>query len=268
MERERIPRVDDFLRRIKAPGVIVPDSAKDFGMYERMDQAFEGLHDRLEELRRNYGRLGYSAQNLMSDLSKAFIEATQNGDEEDMAFFDHDMDVLTEGFEEVTAEGEIAEVGNRFSRTIWQERHEAELFNRIWSVIIGVTDQIPNLTPWQTFGSKGGNVQAFLYGYLDVVSELAKAVTDEQSKISTVEEEFRLFERYLAVASSIALKLSEYRHVPGYVINNAYGRWAAYTTKLRTVYGTIAHVRREYNLRRSIQRMIKATITRLEDDGR
>ncbi len=141
---------------------------------------------------------------------------------------------------------------------MWQEQMEAELFGKIWPVIVGKTEAVPALTHWKDFK---GNVQAFLYGYLDTVSELGKALTEELSKPDmTSELEFALFERYLAIAESITLRLSEERHVPGYVINNGYGRWTAYTKKLRTAYGTIAHVRRDYNLRRSIERMVKSAL--------
>lgn len=249
-------RVDDILREIYWPQTYKPDPLKDFGMYNQMDVAFSGLSEHLDELRRNQGRLGYASQNALSDLSKAYIEAAQRGDEEEMMYIGLSMQQLTESFQDASVSGELAETGNRFSRTIWQEQMEAELFGRIWQVITAKAEEVPPLTHWNGFK---GNVQAFLYGYLDVVSELAKALTNELSKPDiTSELEFALFERYLSVAESITLRLSQERHVPGYVINNGYGRWMAYTKKLRTAYGTIAHVRRDYNLRRSIERMIRA----------
>lgn len=261
MEPQREPRSDDFLRRIKKPRVVIPDPAKDFRMYERMNEAMDGLHERLEHLRRSYGFIGYSAQNLASDLSKAYIDEAQIGEEEseeEMAFLDHDMEQLLVGFNEATEKGEIAETGNRFSRTISQEIMEAYLFAKIWPVIIGKTEEVPVVISWKKFE---GNVQAYLYGFLDVVSELAKALDEELSQDSmTVEKEFDLFRRYLTIASSIVLRLSQERHTPGYIINNGYGPWMAYTRKLRTAYGTIAHVRREYNLRRSMERMIQRSV--------
>lgn len=248
-------RVKDVLREIYWPKFIEPDPVKDFGMYKRMNQAFSGLSEHLEELRSNQGRLGYGSQNALSDLSKAYIEASLRGDEEEMMYIERSIQELAESFQAASETGDLAETGNKFSRTIWQEQMEAELFGRIWPVVIGKTTEVPELTHWKDFK---GNVQAFLYGYLDVVSELAKALVEELSKSDiTTEQEFGLFERYLAISKSIILRLSLERHVPGYVINNGYGRWTAYTKKLRTAYGCIAHVREGYNLRRSIQRMLQ-----------
>ena len=252
MERQRQPRVDDFLKAILKPVFRIPRPEEDFHVYERIDEAFDGLREHLDKLRSNQGRLGYSAQNLMSDLTKAYIESSQLNEEEDAAFLDNDMERLVEGFSEVGHE--IAEGSNRFSKTLWQERHEAKLFGQIWPVVAGKIDEVPQLLPWNKFK---GNVQAYLYGYLDVVTELAKAVGERLSSPMTTDEELDLFKRYLAVANSIALQLSRHRHVPGYVVNNAFGHWAAYTTKLRTVYGCIANVRRDYNLRLSNRRIIE-----------
>lgn len=254
-------RADEFLRRIRKPRVVIPDPAKDFHIYERMSEAMDGLHEHLDRLRRNYGAVGYSSQNLMSDLTKAYIDEAQvgsEGSEEEMAFLDHDMEQLSLGINESSGRGDIAEVGNRFSRTMWQERLEADLFGKIWPVIVGRVDEVPAIISWKNFQ---GNIQAYLYGFLDVVSELAKALTEELSRDDmTIEKEFQLFQRYLVMASSITLRLSQERHAPGYVINNGYGPWMAYTRKLRTVYGTIAYVRREYNLRRSMERMIQRSM--------
>lgn len=258
---QRDPRPDDFLRRIKKPRVVVPDPTQDFHMYDRMNEAMNGLHEHLDRLRRNYGAIGYSAQNLMSDLTKAYIDETQAGNEgfeEEMAFLDDGMEQLAVGFNQASESGEIAEVGNRFSRTIWQEKFEADLYRKIWPVIVDRADEVPGIVSWKNFQ---GNVQAYLYGFLDVVSELAKGLDEELSgNDMTIEKEFGLFQRYLAIASSITLRLSQERHAPGYVINNGYGPWMAYTRKLRTAYGTIAHVRREYNLRRSMERMIQRSV--------
>ena len=253
---KRDSRPDDFIRRIKRPRVHIPDPTKDFRMYERMNEAMDGLHEHLDGLRRRYGSIGYGSQNLMSDLSKAYIREVQTsgeGAEEEMAFLGDDMEQLALGLNE--ASDEIAEAGNRFSRTVWQEGLEAVLFGKVWPVIVGRTEEVPNIVSWKNFN---GNIQAYLYGFLDVVSELAKSLTEELSKEDmTTEREFDLFQRYLAIASSIVLRLSHERHVPGYIINNGYGPWMAYTRKLRTAEGTIAHVRREYNLRRTMERMIQ-----------
>ncbi|KKS37740.1 MAG: hypothetical protein A3G49_05700 [Candidatus Sungbacteria bacterium RIFCSPLOWO2_12_FULL_41_11] len=254
--RKDVKRVDDFIRdaEVYNPKVCVPDPSRDYGMYSKMDEAFKGLHGHLDELRRNQGRVGYSAQNLMSDLSKDYISAAQQGDQENMAYIGRAMEMLTEGFNEASADGALAESGNRFGRTIWQEQMEAELFGKIWPVITGAEEAVPDLLLWGNFH---GNVQAYLYGFLDVVSELSKALAEEFSKPDmTVEKEFATFERYLAIADSITLRLSHERHTPGYIISNGYGHWMAYSNKLRTAYGTIAFVRRDYNLRRSIQRMV------------
>lgn len=258
---QREKRADEFLRNIKKPRINIPDPDSDFHTYEKMSNAMDGLHDHLERLRRNYGTVGYCSQNLMSDLQKAYIDEVQDnhsGDEfnEELAFLDHGMEQLARGLNEASADGEIAEVGNRFTRTVWQERLEADLFGKLWPVIIGRTNEIPNLISWRDFQ---GNVQAFLYGYLDLVSELAKAVGKELSKLSLdsedIEREFELFRRYLSVAESLMLRLSQERHVPGYIISNGYGRFMAYTNKVRTAYGAIAHVRYDYNLRLSNERM-------------
>lgn len=234
--------------------IVVPNSTKDFGMYETMNAAFDGLHEYLDNMRSNYGRIGYAAQNTISDLSKAFIEAVQRGaDETELGYISLAMEKLAEGFNDVEM-SKLPESPTQFGRTVWQEKMEADLFGLIWPVVSGKTDSVPELIFWKDFK---GNVQAYLYGYIDLVSELGKALDYELSDPDmTVERELDLYERYLAIAASITLRLSQERHVPGYVINNGYGRWVAYTNKLRTAYGTIAHVRREYNLRRSIQRMI------------
>src|SRR3989338_5737755 len=256
MEENSNKKVDEVLREIYWPKLNKPDPLKDFGMYEQIDAAFSGLSEHLDKLRRNQGRLGYASQNALSDLSKAYIEAAQHGDEEEMSYINRSMQELTESFQHASVSGELAETGNRFSRTIWQEQMEAELFGRIWQVIIAKTDAVPELTHWKNFK---GNIQAFLYGFLDLVSELGKALDEELSKSNmTSKLEFALFERYLAVAKSIILRLSCERHVPGYVFNNGYGLWTAYTKKIRTAYGTIAHVRNDYNLRKSIERMIQS----------
>lgn len=258
--RERQPRPDDFIRNAAEMAnlrVQVPDPAKDFGMYEQMDIAFTGIHDKLEELRRNQGRIGYSAQNLMSDLSKAYIDGVQRGDDEvELSYIGRAMDILSEGLAEAGANGQLAETGNRFSRTVWQEQMEAELVGKTLPVIRGETKQVPALTSWKSFK---GNVQGYLYSFLDLVPELSKQLNEDLSKDDmTREKEFGFFERYLAVAESTTLHLSQERHVPGYVINNAYGHWAAYTSKLRNAYGCILMVRDKYNLRRFIAREIQS----------
>lgn len=255
---DRPPRPNDFLRAIRKPAARVPDPTKDFGMYEEMCIAFSDLHEFLDGLRSRYGQVGYSGQNLMSDLSKEYIAAVQRGDEEEAARIQAGIQELSKGFEEAVQDGALPESPNGFSRTMWQEHMEAELFGRIWPVIAGKSAQVPALTGWKDFQ---GNVQAFLYGYLDVVSELSKAIADELSGDEvTTEHELEVFRRYLAIADSITLRLSEERHIPNYVISNGYGRWMAYSNKLRTAYGTIAHVRREYSSRLSTQRMINAAV--------
>lgn len=254
----RPPRPDDFLRAIPMPTARIPDPTKDSGMYDRMDMAFRELHEYLDGLRSKYGRVGYSGQNLMSDLTKDFITAVQRGDDEESAHIQVSIRQLSTGFEDAVQDGALPENPNNFSRTMWQEHMEAELFGRIWPVINGKSESVPELTSWKDFR---GNVQAYLYGYLDVVSELGKSVTDELAKPDiTTEYEFAVFERFLAIADSITLRLSAERHIPNYVISNGYGRWMAFSNKLRTAYGTIAHVRREYSLRRSMQRMIQSSV--------
>lgn len=247
-------RVDDFIREIEPPIVRKPNSSEDYGMYAEIDRAFDGIHEHFEQLRRNQGRIAYSAQNLMSDLSKAAIEAIQCGDEEEFSFLLEDMGKLSSGFDDAAEQDEIADHGNRFSRTMWQENLEAELFGDIWPVIKGDSDMVSELQSWRKFK---GNPQAYLYGYLDIVSELGKSLTKElsNSNISS-EDEFSLFNRYLVIAESIVLRLSEERHVPGYIINNGFSRFSSFSRKLYTANGTIAHVRRDLNLRLSIRRMI------------
>lgn len=255
---ERPSRPNDFLREIWRPAVRIPDSTKDFGTYQQMCVAFNDLHKFLDGQRSRYGQVGYSGQNLMSDLTKEYIEMVRNGDEEGAAAVQASIQQLSQGFEGAVQEGALPESPNNFSRTMWQEHMEAELFGRIWPVIAGRSNAVPALTVWKDFQ---GNVQAYLYGYLDVVSELGKAIADELSGDDvTTEKEFQVFQRYLAIADSITLRLSEERHIPNYVISNGYGRWMAYSNKLRTAYGTIAHVRRDFNLRRSIQRMIRTAV--------
>ena len=255
-DKHRPPQPGDFLRNIERPRIPVPDLSKDFGMYQQMDAAFLGLHEYLEKQRSNYGRVGFSSQNLTSDLSKAYIEAVQNGDEEGAAFAQRGMERLNEGLSKAIDDSALPETADSFSRTIWQERYEAELFGAIWPVITGKSKTIPQLIYWKDFQ---GNIQAYLYAFLDVTTELAKAVDQEVTRPDiTTEHELQVFERYLAIAESITLRLSQERHFPGYVISNGFGRWMAYSTKLRTCYGAIAHVRKDLGLRYSIQRMIKA----------
>ena len=271
--RERPKRADDFLKDLRkyTPRVRVPDPAKDFGMYERMDIAFAGISEHFEELRGNNGRVGYGSQNDMSDLSKDSIEMTielshDDGDGqadveedknqelmEDSSYNSHARGKLTKGLKEASLNGALAETGNRFSRTVWHEHLEAELFGNIWPVITGKKDAVSKIVSWKDFE---GNVQAYVYGFSDLISEMGKALDLEIHRPAiTVEKEFTLFERYLPVAESIMLHLSRERHVPGYVINNAYGHWAAYSSKLYNAKGCIAHVRDKYNLRRFNERL-------------
>jgi predicted translin family RNA/ssDNA-binding protein len=252
-------RPDAFLRKAEAifrHAVKAPEG--DFGMYQAMDNACDGLHGYLDELRRNQGRVGYSAQNDMSDYSKEYIDAIMDGREDDAMYLWRQMDVVAKGINEAGCREDLAEMGTRFSRTIWQEKLEAELFGKIWPVVTGKKEEVPNLPHWDEDDFQG-NIQAFLYGFLDVVSELSKALTEELGKPDiTTKHEFALYERYLKVAKSITLRLSAERHVPGYVISNGYGRWMAFSNKLRGAYGCIAHVQRDFNLRRSILRMVKS----------
>lgn len=71
--------------------------------------------------------------------------------------------------------------------------------------------------------------------------------------------------RYLTIADSIVLRLSQKRHFPSYIISNGYGRFMAFSNRLSTVQGAIAHVRREYNLRLSMQRRLHAEVDRIAD---
>jgi len=238
------------------PGSRQPDPTKDFGTYKQMSAAFEGLGACLDEWRRNYGKIGYATQNSMSDFTKEFVRLVQIGDEEGANWTMRAIDQLAGGFGGAVRESALPDEANQFGRTIEQERMEAKAFAIFWPVIASKSDEVGEILSWKKFE---GNVQAYLYGFLDVVSELAKALDPELSKPSiTTEMEFALYERYIAVAESIVQRLAEERHFPGYVISNGYGRWMAYTTKLRTAAGTIAHVRREYNLRCSMLRMVKS----------
>lgn len=262
--RERQPRPDDFIRdaeqMFKGVRMEAPDPSSDYGMYKAMNLAYQGVHEELEELRRNQGRIGYGAQNLMSDLSKAHILKAMNGDEEDMSYIARAMEMLTEGFNDAVADGALAESANRFGRTIWQEQMEAELFGKIWPVITGKEKEIPELTSRRNFN---GNLQAFIYSYIDVVTELSKALNKELFKHGlTTEQEFVLFARYLVIAESIHLRLSQERHSPGYVINNGWGPWFAFSNRLRGVEQCIMRVRDDYNLRLSIQRMIQTALNK------
>lgn len=256
---ERPKKPGDFLKEIYQPQPYVPDPSQDFGMYAQMDVAFSGLRQYLDDLRSNEGRLGHGAQNKMSDLSKAYIKAVQCGDEEEIAYISRAMEDLVTGLEKGMSNKELAESGNRYSRTVYQERWEAELCGKIWPVITGKASSVPELVSWKDFR---GNVQSYVYGFLEIVSELGKALTDELffDPDLTTEGEFVLFGRYLAVADSIALRLAQERHAPGYVINNGYDRWTSFSKKLRTAYGTIASIRRDYNLRRSLRRMIQEAV--------
>ncbi|MDP2696212.1 MAG: hypothetical protein Q8O87_03125 [bacterium] len=258
-------RPDDFINKAMIlfgkGNMTEPSADEDHGMYERMQAACSGLREYLDRLRRNQGRVCFSTQNAMSDLSKQFINAVKKGDYDAINFTDRAMEMLADGFDDAANNGEIAEVGSRFSRTIRQEQMEALLFGQIWPVIVGNEDAVPELIHWQDFR---GNVQAYLYGYIDVATELAKALTEVLSselttdgKLMTRQVEIDMYRRYLAIADSIALGLSGFRHIPSYIISNGYGRWLAFSNKLRTVYGCIANIRRDYNLRLSILRIEK-----------
>lgn len=241
----------DFLKKISKPKIHLPKY--DYRMYERMDTALEGVHERLEQIKRGYGP-SYQAQNMMSDLSKAMIERSLEGDidGEEMAFLHVDMADLSEGYSEVLEV--VEERGNRFSKTMWQEHLEAELFRKIWPVIVEDDREVPELTPWSGFG---GNIQAYLYGFLDLVSELGKAIAEYMYKKNmSPEDEMVVFERFITIADSIILRLSQERHFPGYVISNGYGHWMSYTHKLRGARGTVDHVRRDYNQFRRIYKML------------
>lgn len=264
MEREQRKRPDDFIKyalETYTPKVRMPDPSKDFGMYQKLHAAFDGLLEHLENLRRNQGRIGYSSQNAMSDLSKSYIELVRiggEGSEEELAYIGRAMDILADGLNEAGFKGELAETSNRFARTVWQEKFEAELFGKLWPVVAGKSYSVPDLLHWKSFK---GNIQAYLYGFLDVVTELSKGVDKELQKNESLEGgEIEFYERYLGIAESLVLGLSEERHVPGYVINNAFGHWASYSRKLNIAEGAIAHVRRDYNLRRFMARLQQAKV--------
>ena len=239
--------------------VHVPNPANDFGMYKEMDRALKGIHEYLDELRSNQGKIGFGSQNLMSTVTKFYIanvqiacEAEDPAEVErvtgDLASNGQDMCEITDGLKEAQSQKKLAETGTRFSRTTWQERTEAELFGYVWPVIVGKKEAVPELLPW---GYYEGNIQAYLYAFLDLVPEMAKALNRLVAKMNKRgvprEDKIVLYERYIAVAESIVLYLDPEKHVPGYVINNAYGRWAAFNTKLGKVRGTIEMVRDKYN---------------------
>jgi len=250
-KEESPERVDDFLKRLPKIKIRKPDSKRDFGMYERMDKAFEGLHEHLKYLMRNQGRIGYASVNAMSDYQHAYIEAVVENNEEEMAHMEYAMLQIEEGL--VEREDEIAESGNRFSRLTWQEGGEGRLVGKIFPIIIGKKNQIPKLMTWQEFREKGGNVQAFVYQYIDVVTELSKELTAEIWRKNrngpplTDEEEKILIERFIDVADSIRLRLSQERHFPDYVIGNSFGKFSRHNSRIRGVEICILRARDTYN---------------------
>lgn len=266
MERTTRPGqfIDEALT-VCGPLIDKPDPSEDYGTYERMDAAFSGLHEHMDGQRRNQGRIGYASQNSMSDVSKRLMNLVRLEREQDAAYVMDGMDILADGFRDAVADGALADDANKFEGTIEQENMEARLFVSFWPVVAGKSDAVPEISSWRDFE---GNIQAYLYGFLDVVSEMAKAITDElydgnRTGSLTTEKELTIFDRFLRIADSIVLRLSQERHTPGYIINNGFGHWMAYTKKLRTAEGAVAHVRRDYILRCSFQRMHENTLRQL-----
>lgn len=263
MDSRDRPRPDQFLRDAQAiytPEIRRPDSSKDFGTYEQMERAFDGLLEFLEDWRRNYGRVGYGAVNQMSDLQKDCIARIQDGEDDNPAYAIRAMETVFEGFVEDGSKA-LPDHVDRFESMLGQEYLEGVLFDLFWPVVVGKASAVPQIPAWKSFK---GNLQAYLYGFIDVVTELAKAVDDELAKPDmTTDREFETLERYLAIADSIILALSTLRHSPGYVINNGFGRWVAFSNKLYSIQGAVKHVQRNYSLRRSTQRMIRDEIAAL-----
>ena len=202
-----------------------------------------------------FGMARLSAAPAFENLAyqKELIERVKDGEEDDPSYILRAMETLVDGFREDGVEA-LPDHVDRFGSTLEQENMEGKLFALLWPVVTGKADAVPEIPSWRQFQ---GNLQAYLYGFIDLVSEMAKAVGDEVAKPDmTTEREFAIFERYLAIADSIVIALSTVRHSPGYVINNGYGRWSAFTNRLRGIQGTVAHVQRDYSSRRSTQRMI------------
>lgn len=252
--------------------------ADDFGMFARMNEAFRNIHAILDQQMRNQGKVGYASQNHMSDLTKAMIEAAFRGDSEEVARLDSEINDLRvnletaslpedlaeaapEGYDGAKSryDGALAESGNRFTRTVHQEATEAHLFALIWPVIAGWQDQVHRLPTWK---ERGGNIQAYLHAYVDLVSELSKARTDFIDQMirtdsATSDEMLAVTERFLVIAESIVIRLNQERHLPAYVSSNAYGRWATLSNRMRGLSNLLGAVRREHSSHRLTQKMMR-----------
>lgn len=245
---------------------ISPTPENDFGTYVQVSKSLSGDYPVLESYRRNIGRIGFAMINGASDLSKGVIEATKAGNlaradellidmEEALANFmrqqldGRDANFLSEGFQGALPE----DPGSTFFfRGSAQEYVEARLFRIMWPFITGNKLMMPELPTISQFGV---NLQAILGGYIDVVGELAKAVTDERLASAELRS-LELFERYISIAESIELRLSEVRHFPNNVISNTDDRRNGYSQLLKhRVQGTIANVKRDYALLRDLHQV-------------
>jgi len=228
-----------------------------------------GVSEILEARRRLYGVVGHGTRNASSDLSKGIIEAVMRGDYVESDRLAEDFTLLRLEFErqEIPLElhdhlpegrrGALPDMdSSQFEKDVGQEYVEAMLFRSIWPVVLGEVAEMPRLP---TMRELGLDVPETLAGIVDVVSEMSKALASEmiRSDLAT-DEEFEILRRFITIAESIDQRIGEERHAPGYVINNAYGRWNAFTNKLRNqVQNSILRAKDNLGVRMSFKRMIQ-----------
>lgn len=245
------------LTRLFVPAVKVraPDPAQDFGTYRALDQMLQGVHEICEKRRSGFGSVGHAATNGMSDLTKAAIDATVEGDDADAAEYLAQCERLESDFKNVRLPDDLARflpegydavipTTNQFLNTLGQERMEANLFARIWPVVIGKAEVVPALP---TLRESNTNIPQVMSGIVDTVSEISKALDDEVSeRLTTIGERLRVTDRFLRIASSIELRLAQERHHPGNVIDNGWGHWNRFSSRIRKqVQAVIAFKKRD-----------------------
>jgi predicted translin family RNA/ssDNA-binding protein len=249
----------------KEEKIAVKRPEDDFGTYEQVDRALCGASSILEKLRRNYGTVGFASQNKVSDLSKAAITASINGDDEAAERFLEELDGVLSNLDAARLPEDLAGyladryahalpqgIVSDFFRNSAQEFVEAKLFTLMWPVVLGKEKLMPTLPTMHEFSV---TIQAILAGYLDVTSEMAKSLDLELEKSDiTIERELELLKRFLKIARSIHLYLSSLRHAPQYVINNSHIRGQGFKSRLYRIQGMLARMSQRYSDRLSQKR--------------
>ncbi len=230
------------VERLRFLEIPTKDPGNDFGTYKQVKESLKGAKELLEKYRSNQGAVGYAGQNFVSDITKEIIDCVAFGDlarakelqeELNATLKKLDHHSLPEELVEFTGPnftGALAEdFRTSFRNNNFQESAEAELFALMWPVIHGDTEEMPHLPKIREFDYP---VQCVLAGYLDVVSELGKKVDEARENPDwTADDHIKIYGRFLRVARSVFLVLSEVRHAPKNVVSNSFGRFQGFGDK-------------------------------------